>query len=324
MSKLIALQSGTHDTISDAWINGFSNLKQKSLLFDQIGIFKLNRFYNVINESLALLQNIDTAISDKAESIITELEWLKQAGIIFELKIEEEFNYSIKDFSKKVSTETFEDTKYLFKKINEIQTVNLVNSKNDAEKAVLIREQHFALLRLMSIIMEITKEVTAVTTFPHTEYTHELPDSKKAMIALIVINKLPLPNNETPWEQIIDYRNDSENQKNLLSLRRWIRKISTENLPPAEIEEEIEWLTSEFQSHMKIHKIKANTEALEIIIKTPLETIENLLKLNFSKISDPLFAIKKRQISLMEAELNAPGREMAYIIKTRETFQSQE
>jgi len=153
----------------------------------------------------------------------------------------------------------------------------------------------------------------------YTEYTRELPNSRKSTVAQVVISKLPLPNNETPWEQIIDYRSNSENQKNLLNLRRWIRKISAEILSPIEIEEELEWLMNEFQDHMKLHKLKANTETLEVMVKAPFEIIENLI-FKISKIPEPFFALKKRQVNLMEAELNAPGREMAYIIKTRETF----
>lgn len=91
-----------------------------------------------------------------------------------------------------------------------------------------------------------------------------------------------------------------------------------------EIEEELDWLLNEFQDHMKLHKLKANTETLEMIVKIIPETLENLIKLKFSKLPEPFFALKKRQISLMEAELNAPGKEISYIIKTREAFQSQE
>ena len=68
--------------------------------------------------------------------------------------------------------------------------------------------------------------------------------------------------------------------------------------------------------------MKANTETVEVIVKLLPETIENLIKLKFSKIPEPFLAFKKIQINLMEAELNTPGREMAYIIKTQETFQA--
>jgi hypothetical protein len=326
MSKLIALQSGIHEILSDAWNSDFSNLKQQALLFDQIGIYKLSRFYKTLEESLDLFNKLDSTISNKAKSIISELEWLRQTGIIFELSMEEEFQSQfMKDFEKQVPTQKFEDVKHLLKKIIEIQTSDLINTKDETRKTNLIKEQHFAIQRLMSIVMEVTKGVTTVTTYPYTEYTRELPNSQKSNIAQIVISKLPLPNNETPWEQIVDYRNDPKNQQSLKNLRRWIRKTSSEVLSSTtEIEEEFEWLINEFQNHMNFHKMKANTETVEVMVKAPFEVIENLVKLKFSKIPDLLFAIKKRQINLMEAELNAPGREMAYVIKAKNSFQSQE
>jgi hypothetical protein len=162
--------------------------------------------------------------------------------------------------------------------------------------------------------------VSAVTTLPYTKYSYNSQNSNKSNIVQIVIDKLPIPSNETPWEKIIDYRNDERNQRNLLSLRRWIRKTTAENLSPVEIEEELEWLINEFRSHMELHKLKTNSGTLEVMVKTIPETIENLIKLKFSKLPEPFFAFRKREISLLEAELNAPGREMAYIINTREEF----
>jgi hypothetical protein len=91
-----------------------------------------------------------------------------------------------------------------------------------------------------------------------------------------------------------------------------------------EIEEEIEFLIHEFNRHMKLHKLKANTTTLETMIKAPLEILEDLVKLKFSKIPEPFFAIKKRQILLMEAEINAPGREISYLIKTNDIFSNKD
>jgi hypothetical protein len=325
MSKLIALKSGNYEILDDAWNSDFSNLKQQALLFDQIGIYKLSNFYENLNESLHLFKKLAPNFpTDKAETIITEMEWLQQNGIVFELKLEEELsNPHLKLFNAS-SSYKFDDAKNLLRKVIEIQTNDLKNVRNEKLKIELIKEQQFTLLRLLSIIMETTKGVSAVTTFPYTEYTRELPNSSKSNIAQVVINNLPLPSNETPWEQIIDYRNDAETQKLLLSLRRWIGKISTENSSPLEIEEEIESLIHEFQEHMKFHNMKANTEALEVIVNSTADVLGNLLTLKFSKIIEPLFAIKKRQLSLLEAELSAPGKAMAYIIKSREAFQPHE
>jgi hypothetical protein len=169
--------------------------------------------------------------------------------------------------------------------------------------------------------LEHIERKIATPLLPYTSYRRKLPNSRKHDIAQFVIHDMPIPDSSsTEWERIIEYRENPDNRKDLVGLRRWIRKISTEDISPAECAEELEWLQSEFQAHMRLHKMKANTGTLEVMVKTPLEVLENLLTLKFSKFVDPLFAIKKRQIDLMEAELNAPGREIAYLIKAKQSF----
>ena len=195
MSMLIALKSGNYEMLPDAWKSDFSKLKQQALLFDQIGIFKLGHFYSTLEEAIDLFSKLVPNSPNQPESIITELKWLQEMGVVFELTIQEEFqNHSMDHLGQ-----SSEDAKNLLTKIIEIQTHDLKNVENEKQKIELIKEQHFTILRLMSIVMEATKGVTAVTTFPFTEYARELPNSNKSNVAQIVITKLPLPNNETPW-----------------------------------------------------------------------------------------------------------------------------
>jgi hypothetical protein len=136
----------------------------------------------------------------------------------------------------------------------------------------------------------------------------------------VIIKNLPLPDNSTPWEQIIDFRDDSKSRQHLISLRRWIRKLSSETLTTQEIHEELEYLINEFSKSMKLNKMKSNKRTIETLIKLPLELLENALKLKLSKFPEPFFALNERHVSLLEAELNSPGREIAYLIKAREAF----
>lgn len=320
MSKLIALRSGFSDGYFNAWRSNFSSqIKQQVLLFDQIGFLYLDQML----KTLSSFKSHPDSSKNTLEPIILELRWLEENGIIFEAKVQEELQEeSVIAFLETSSSQKISEFKNLFDKVLKTQIKEVKSIEDVPETVASLQERDVITLRLISIIMEATNKVTAVTTLPPNDYLREIPNSQKNDVFQIAINKLPLPNNETPWEQLIDYRVDPENQKNLLNLRRWIKKISAENISPIEIEEEIEWLISEFQNHMKVHKMKANTETLEVMIKAPLEIIENLIKLKLSKIPEPLFALKKRQINLMEAELNAPGREMAYIIKAKDTFQS--
>jgi hypothetical protein len=189
MTKLIALKSAHREIFPDAWNSNFSNLKQQVLLFDQIGIFRLSKFNKDAEDNLDLIKKIDSDTSNKLELVITELEWLKQIGVIFDLTIKEEL--SADQFMKTSSSQNFEYAKSLLKKVLDIQTIELKRVENEGHRKELIKEQQFTLLRLMSIVMEITRDVTAVTTSPYTEYSRELPNTNKSIIAQVVINKLP-------------------------------------------------------------------------------------------------------------------------------------
>ncbi len=315
----VVLRSSYEDDLYFAWRNNYSPLlKQHALLFNQIGIFRLHNLREVMS---SFINHDGSEFNSRIQTFISDTEWLQENEVIFEPDIDNEFEEGIDKILQAESSITSNLrslNKILKDKLNEQKPKNVLDAFKSSKASDGI------LLRMMSLTMESTRKVSVVTTLPYSEYTHKLPDNNLNEVVQIVISKLPLPDGTIPWEKVTEYREDTDSQKNLLALRRWIKKISSQNLSLNETEEELEWLMNEFQSHMNLHKIKANTETLEVMIKAPLEIIENLIKLKLSKIPDPLFAIKKRQISLMEAELNAPGREMAYIIKTRETFQSQE
>lgn len=322
MSKLIALKSGSHEILPDGWNNDFSYLKQQVLLFDQIRIFKLKNLYKALTESLDLLKKLSPSLTAKPETMVMELQWLQEAGVIFELDIQEEF--AKETLSKTRLSPNFETAKELLAKVINIQTFNPLRDSNNPETIELLKEQQFSLIRLMAIIIEANHGVSAVTTVPYTEHTLKAINSKKSDVIQIVIKELPLPNNETPWEKIIEYKNDPDTQKKLSLLRRWISKTARQELSSLEIKEEIEFLINDFQEHMKIHEMKANTETLEVMINSSADIIHNLLTLKFSQLVSPPIAIKKRQLALLEAELNAPGRELTYLIKTKEVFHSSE
>ena len=71
---------------------------------------------------------------------------------------------------------------------------------------------------------------------------------------------------------------------------------------------------------MALHKLKTNTGALETIIVTSAELMEDLVKFNWGKAAKGLFAIRRRHVELIEGELKSPGREIAYIYNARKSF----
>lgn len=312
MSKLFALRSAFEDLVNIFKLDYSPQIKQQALLFDHIGILGLSIYIPAVEQVLTDDQK------KKISQHIMELEWLTQNGITFDpILSPTDFERLLTMFEQDYATE-YHKADDLIKKWGKSKKRDL----GAFFEATARKDSIF--LRLLSMAMDKNEDYTTVTTLPEVDYIQELPNSKKRDVIQVVIKNLPLPDTSTPWEQIIDFRNNSENQENLLALRRWISKISSENIKLAEVQEELEWLINEFQSHMKFHKMKANTETLEVLVKAPLEIIEDLMRLKLSKIPEPFFAVKKRELMLMEAEMIAPGKELAYIIKSREAFQSQE
>jgi hypothetical protein len=345
LAKDIELRSQIDTRIPNSKI--LSSLKQEALLFDKIYLLKDESIdfladhvireldwlveQNIISfvewENIlgptpmpagefrkAILEIIPLALADlleeKAKLLYKSSPRLRSKILKLNEKILDFYSKNEYDVSRKPPNELIKITDELFKTRNQLDNLILEADYPMFESAI----------RSYAVVLRYFRKAIAIPLLSYTSYLKKVPNSNKSNIAHIVIHNLPLPVADTPWEKIIEYRDNPDNQNNLLMLRRWMRKISDENLSLAEYKQELDWLMAEYQAHLKLHKIKANMETLETVIKVPLEILENLIKLKFSKLPDPLFAVKRRKISLMEAELNAPGREIAYLVKTKQSF----
>jgi hypothetical protein len=97
-------------------------------------------------------------------------------------------------------------------------------------------------------------------------------------------------------------------------------EVARAELTPAEVEEKLEYLIDQYQKHMLLHRMKTNVGTLETIVMTGAEMLGDLLSFKWGKAAQALFSLKKREVALLEGELTAPGNEVAYIVKARETF----
>jgi hypothetical protein len=80
--------------------------------------------------------------------------------------------------------------------------------------------------------------------------------SGTAPVLEVVLKTMPIPDDQTRWEDIIEFRNDPDSMKRLRRLRVWVRKFakSTPAASLAEMKEEIEVLLDEYEEHMKLHR----------------------------------------------------------------------
>jgi hypothetical protein len=146
--------------------------------------------------------------------------------------------------------------------------------------------------------------------------------SDKNEVVKIALESLPIPDESTPWEQIIEYRNDPDSKSKFLALRNWMSEVARSKLTPAEVEERLEYLMDLYQNHMRVHRMKTNAGVLETLVTTGTEFMGGLLSSRWGKAAQALFSLQKRKVALLEGELLSPGREVAYIVKARGQFKT--
>jgi hypothetical protein len=177
------------------------------------------------------------------------------------------------------------------------------------------------LTRLFSIQLREVDQLDAYPILPDEFASFEANRySTKHDVVRIALAALPIPDDQTPWEQIIEYRSDPASQDRFLDLRNWMTEVARGDLTPPELEEKLGYLLSRYRRHIEVHKMKSNTTTFETVVVTTAEVLGNLASFQWGKAAQGLFSFKHRKVDLLEGELTAEGSEVAYIMKTRNVF----
>jgi hypothetical protein len=271
------------------------HLKRPALLFKKIAVFHLSGL-------TALLGKLS---SDADLQLKTDLEWLVHEGIVvpFETGFFEDFYQHAADRPNFFVPDHVSDAMDYASKMSfsaQFQWLPYLKLTKwiDAD-SVLVCNQSLQLLQPQS---------KSGRSADHTSVLN------------IVVHAFPEPDEDTPWERIVEFRSDPDAAGQVLALKRWMSKIAQQNISAAEVSEEIEWLIGEYQAHMRLHRMKVTMGALETIVTAAGETFENVVKLKFGALAKSVFSVQHRRIQLLEAERQAPGRELAYIVRARELF----
>jgi hypothetical protein len=311
--------------------------KKEALMFNRIAVPLLASILPVIR-----------SINPESISLITEIEWLLEQGIVFEPNTAE-INMAGKNNEAEI---------YRLLEHNYMKPVNTyfksgefdsVQRFNDSEPDQVIKEigldayiekrkqvlGHWMCLvnagqyytRRICIQLQEANGLNVTPIFSRNLDVPAALNKKKNEVIEIILSALPMPDESTAWEQIIEYRSDPDSYKKFLSLRSWVSEVARMELKPNEVEEKLISLINDYQNHMKTHKIKTRLDTLKTIVIAEVGFITGGWFTGLGALSGivgmvvaPLYSIKQRQISLMEEEQKAPGKEVAYIIKAKETF----
>ena len=111
-----------------------------------------------------------------------------------------------------------------------------------------------------------------------------------------------------------------ETRRKFLALRNWMIDISKGNYSTRELSDKYDYLYSEYDTHLKRHRLKTNLGVIKSFVITSTEILENIAKLNFSNALKTGFEIFEKSSKLSEVKANAPGKEVGYIYDIEQNF----
>lgn len=291
----------------DVWKSG--SFKRDALLFERIatpGLHLLREAHKILPAE---------QITDESQIYYAEMDWLEENGVIFEPD-------RLADYQLLNKSEEYKW--YVEKESSLMDQVVKLTEENVSEEDAKVMGRILAAAHLNSrhtaIMLRDTQGMDAYPLFAGTPVPLIAPNTKESPVVRILLKNLPVPDDSVSWEQITDYRADPASKGKFIDLRNWMHEVARSELTPIEIEQKIEYLMSQYQRHMNIHKMKTTSGIIETSLVTTAEFAENLVKMKLGNAAKALFAFKQRRIELLEKELTAPGHELAYVLKTQRAF----
>lgn len=296
-------------------------LKQRLLFFDRIGIEGAGS----IAELLSLFGQEDS------NNIANELEFLSERDVIFDARPFIDESEELLAQSAEVAPEDVAD-------LRSGELIARRISKKDFGQYIANPKSFPRLVRLLNPLaqfwarrcarhLERSKglEVSVLLSGPllvpnKMKRAYEKLQQPPTDLIEVVLDKLPMPSELTPWEAILDFKADEEAQGYLQGLKVWMSEVARQKLTATEASEKLDWLLFQHQRHMKAHKLAYRWGTLGGTFVAAAEILEDLVKIKWGKAAGAVVSIVDRRLDLMKAELANPAKEVSYIVKAQDQF----
>ncbi len=198
----------------------------------------------------------------------------------------------------------------------------LVGLREKPEKRLVLVElmnkiKELPNLLARAICIRLTQE--GLDSFPifQAEPNYNLA-GKKEQVLNFFLSKIPTPEDSTSWENILDFKNDISTKNKYNALINWVNKIAKKESNLNEIEDEYNYLYSDYVEQFKLHKMKYKLSNLEIIACLGFDFIAGNLGISSAKTA--AFRFWQSEMNLLESESKFSGKEIAYIHKINQKF----
>ncbi len=295
--------------ISDvALLRSAAGLKQAALLFDRILVPDLEIF-------------LDAGVVPQE---VPEIEWLRDNGVVATLgDVARHFpdppEGDISEYG--VATKEFRTlAEDLQQRVDSVRPGQQIPSEQAHSLIDDIRRLFHLHARNWAIHQRLSGGSDAAILSSDLAHAHATFPSGRDSVAHVVLKEIPMPDDVTPWEAILDFREDPDARAALERLRRWMASVPTLSTSLRAVEAEVQALIADYTEIMRIHRMKYQLGALQTLVLAGAGFAENMAKLRFEKAISALFALRERRIALLEAERTALGRPLSYVLMTRAAF----
>jgi hypothetical protein len=304
-------------------------LKQLTVIFDRIGIQGLS-----VDISKAPFISPD---------LIKSREWLVESGILFDPDLDK-LKASIAQYAK-TRDMILEDTDLFTEPAFGLGAKEIaVAFREDEEKAAEIRKrgrevdkrfQDSSLdpLNVWEISQRLTTNMTrmlacqlrdienldscAVIPIEFSGLEQDDPRLTKHDVLRICLGALPVPGDDVPWEQLIEYRNDPDTQSSFRTIKEFLSNVARGAFKPVQIEETLEYLVNRFRRNLEAHRINAVTTGLFPYVVTTPEFLEMLAGVGPDWGTHALFSMDHCKLGLLEGESTSAGSFVAFLTELK-------
>lgn len=135
-----------------------------------------------------------------------------------------------------------------------------------------------------------------------------------------ILGQLPVPHEDAPWEQVIDFREDDTLKRQYYALLNWLNQVSRKDIPVSHIIDEYNYLYAEYTRQYALHKMNNRFTTIELLVTSGMEFLSSLAQQGYVSAIKDLLTIRKKQVALLQEEKDIDGRELAYIFSAQQHF----
>ena len=325
--------------ISAFGLSNMNDLKRDILFFDKIYFDETLAQDQLQKARLAhMYGNAQIANPLSKDELIATTEYLIDLGVLEKIEIVKSIQDGINELYEKNHDEYF-DIEKDYKLFREVLYHFFTSYEDNPHERPPISYECKALNFISNLLVRMYSQINSILNddgfyninsseikFNEREsklWYEKLNESFKfSQTVNVIIENIPVPGDNVPFDEILDWKNQSDNLLRYKRLHNWINKSVNGKLSAAELKDEIEYLTLEFEHRMKLEKMNYRLTNMNSLIYIPFKVIEDTIKLNWSNIPKTLFSIKQSKTKLLIAETKAVGKEISYLSSMKNKFEN--